>query len=78
MAPDKVLSPSEWFELIGVSESTGRRLLAEGEGPAVVRLSKRRLGITVPAHQDWLRRRTATSELTDLVPETSADLRKLL
>ena len=40
-----VLSFREWCQLNGIGERTGRRILKSGNGPAVVQLSERRIGI---------------------------------
>jgi hypothetical protein len=57
MAPDtrRIISIKAWCEMMGVSLSTGKRILASEDGPPVTRLSKRRLGILIDhalAHQD--------------------------
>jgi predicted DNA-binding transcriptional regulator AlpA len=52
----KVLSFKEWIALAGVSISTGKRILASGEGPPVLQLSARRLGIRLIDHQKWTER----------------------
>jgi hypothetical protein len=57
----KVLRFAEWCELVGISKRTGRRLLAAGRGPAVVRLTSHRMGITVGAHRAWLASRERAS-----------------
>jgi hypothetical protein len=46
-----------WCEMAGVSPATGRRILSSGQGPAVVQLSPRRIGITKGAHAAWLESR---------------------
>jgi hypothetical protein len=51
---DRVMSYRTWCERIGVSEATGRRLLASGRGPRVTRLSERRIGIRERDHLTWL------------------------
>jgi len=42
---DPVLNFPQWCELNGFSEATGRRVIKRGEGPAVLQLSARRIGI---------------------------------
>ncbi len=51
----QVLSFAEWCALNNFSERTGRRILAGefGDAPAVVRLSPRRIGISVQANEKW-------------------------
>jgi predicted DNA-binding transcriptional regulator AlpA len=56
---DRVLSFREWCAKAGVSEATGRRLVARGEGPTITQVSVRRVGITGRHHREWLDRRTA-------------------
>ena len=50
----RVLRFREWCALAGVSLRTGRRILSSGRGPAVVRLSDKRMGVTVGTHRQWL------------------------
>src|SRR5262249_18975891 len=50
----QVLRFNEWCRLSGISTRTGRRLLAAGTGPATVRLSSKRMGVTVGALRQWL------------------------
>jgi len=57
----QVLRIPEWCAVAGISLRTGKRLLASGRGPAVVRLSDRRRGVTVGAHRQWLASRECSS-----------------
>jgi hypothetical protein len=57
----QVLRFREWTALAGISPRTGRRLLASGRGPAIVRLSDKRMGVTVGAHRQWLATRERAS-----------------
>jgi predicted DNA-binding transcriptional regulator AlpA len=54
----RILSFADWCRLNGISQSTGRRLLRNGHGPAVTRLSDRRVGISVGANAEWQAART--------------------
>jgi hypothetical protein len=54
---DRINSFSEWCKRAGISEATGRRILAAGEGPTVTWLSARRMGIRERDYLDWLDRR---------------------
>jgi hypothetical protein len=54
---DQVLSFHQWCALIGVSVATGRRIIASGNGPIVIQLSPRRIGITVADNRRWLETR---------------------
>jgi hypothetical protein len=54
MANDaQVLTFREWCQLNRISERTGRRILASGDGPTVTMLSARRVGITVGNNRRW-------------------------
>jgi hypothetical protein len=50
---DQILSFFDWCSLNRISESTGRRILASGEGPEVTMLSARRIGIRIGANKKW-------------------------
>jgi hypothetical protein len=50
---DRVLSFVEWYTLNGFSRATGQRLLASGKGPRFMKLSDRRIGITVNENRRW-------------------------
>jgi hypothetical protein len=58
--PDCVAPFDAWCRRVGISESTGRRLLASGDGPRVTRLSARRIGIRERDHRVWLDSRGST------------------
>jgi predicted DNA-binding transcriptional regulator AlpA len=52
---DDVVEPlPEACRRLGVSYSTLRRLIAAGQGPQVVRLSARRLGVLRRHRREWL------------------------
>jgi hypothetical protein len=51
--PDQVLTFAEWCALNRISERTGRRILAGGNGPTVTELSAKRIGITIEANRRW-------------------------
>jgi hypothetical protein len=53
LADDQVLGFIEWCRLNRISERTGRRILANPDGPATVQLSPRRVGVTVRANREW-------------------------
>ena len=43
----------EWCQLNRFSESTGRRILASGDGPVVTQLGPKRIGVTVANNRRW-------------------------
>jgi len=49
----KVLTLREWAALNTLSFQTAKRILASGEGPRVVQLSARRVGIRVIDNARW-------------------------
>ena len=49
----RVLSFLQWCQLNGISPATGRRTIAAGNGPHVIQLSARRIGITVAENRRW-------------------------
>ena len=51
--PSQVLTFHQWCGLNGISERTGSRILAGPNGPSVVQLSAKRIGITVAANSAW-------------------------
>jgi predicted DNA-binding transcriptional regulator AlpA len=51
---DRVLMLPQFASSAGISVATVRRLIARGEGPAVTKLSARRLGIRVRHAREWL------------------------
>lgn len=53
-APDYVRSISAQAKKAGVGHNTLRRMIARGEGPRVIKLSARRLGIRDSAMETWL------------------------
>ena len=55
---DRILSLRDWCRLNGISLATGRRLIARGEGPRVIQLSARRMGVRVSDNRNWQDSRT--------------------
>jgi hypothetical protein len=51
--PFQVLTFAQWCLLNCISPATGRRLIKSGHGPVIVRLSDRRIGITIAANAAW-------------------------
>jgi predicted DNA-binding transcriptional regulator AlpA len=49
----RVLSLKEWAKLNGFSLMTGKRLIAAGEGPTVIQLSPRRVGVRMVDNARW-------------------------
>jgi hypothetical protein len=50
---DRVMTFREWCNLNGFSESTGKRLIASGNGPTFVRIAARRKGVTFAENRRW-------------------------
>jgi predicted DNA-binding transcriptional regulator AlpA len=50
---DRVLTLAQWYTLNGFSRATAQRLIARGEGPRLIRLSERRIGIRLSDHREW-------------------------
>jgi predicted DNA-binding transcriptional regulator AlpA len=57
---DRVMSFRKWCALTGVSPATGRRIISAGEGPTVIQLGARRIGIRYSDHRAWLESRART------------------
>jgi hypothetical protein len=57
---DRVMTFRTWCEVNDFSEATGRRLRKSGQGPAFVRLSDRRIGVTVRNNRLWQAARAKT------------------
>ena len=53
LTDDQILSFVEWCRLNRISERTGRPILDGPDGPLIVRLSPRRIGIRVAANREW-------------------------
>jgi predicted DNA-binding transcriptional regulator AlpA len=58
---DRVMSMPEWAKMAGLSVRTGREIIERGDGPKVVQLSERRIGVRVCDHRAWLAARTRKS-----------------
>jgi hypothetical protein len=56
----RILSFLDWCWLNNISPATGRRILKSGRGPAITRLSTRRIGISIAANADWQAARSET------------------
>jgi len=56
----QVLTFAEWCRLNRISGRTGRRILLAPGGPTVVRLTTRKIGITVGANRLWQQSRERT------------------
>lgn len=50
---DRVLTLAQWYTLNGFSRATAQRLIARGEGPRLIKLSSRRIGIRLSDHRAW-------------------------
>jgi predicted DNA-binding transcriptional regulator AlpA len=56
-ASRRVMPFREWCELNSISEDTGQRLVARGDGPKLTKLSARRLGVREDHNAEWQDRR---------------------
>jgi hypothetical protein len=50
----RVYTFTQWCEKNGLTERTGRRILASGDGPKITQLSERRIGIREDHDLAWL------------------------
>jgi predicted DNA-binding transcriptional regulator AlpA len=50
---DRVLSFRHWCEINNFSKATGHRLIKAGDGPPILQLSKRRIGIRESDNAAW-------------------------
>ena len=57
VARSRVIDRKQWQELSGLSDAVIRRLDERGDGPALVRLSPRRVGYMLGDCLDWLEAR---------------------
>jgi predicted DNA-binding transcriptional regulator AlpA len=51
--PDRVLTLKQWAELNALSLRTARRLVAGSDGPPVVQLTNRRIGVRESDTAKW-------------------------
>jgi predicted DNA-binding transcriptional regulator AlpA len=51
--PDRILTFDQFCSLNSLGRNTAKRLIAAGNGPAVVQLSPRRIGIRVSDNSKW-------------------------
>jgi hypothetical protein len=49
----QILSPRQWCKLMGFSCQTGKRIFKRGDGPTVIQLSRKRIGIRVGDARRW-------------------------
>jgi hypothetical protein len=61
-APDYVLTFRQWCRLNTISEYTGKYLLRQGQGPKVIQLSERRIGIRASDNLAWQESRVRGTE----------------
>jgi hypothetical protein len=54
---DRILSFADWCRLNSFSIATGRRIINADEGPPIIKLSARRLGIRVGDNRAWQKAR---------------------
>jgi hypothetical protein len=53
MSDDAVLTFAQWCKLNNIGERNGRRIIKSGNGPVVLQLSERRIGIRVGDNRRW-------------------------
>jgi hypothetical protein len=53
-APDHIHRWSDWCSMVGVSTTTGWRLVKSGKGPIVTQLSTKLKGVRHRHHLQWL------------------------
>jgi len=56
----QVITFLEWCSLNKISPATGRRIRKSGKGPKFIRLSDRRIGVTVGENRAWQEARAFT------------------
>jgi predicted DNA-binding transcriptional regulator AlpA len=56
---NRVLSIRKVSEMLGISQSTLRKNCATGDGPKIIRLSSRRVGVRVKDLDFWLAQQSA-------------------
>ena len=56
--PNRILNLAQWALLNGISIATARRILKSGHGPAITKLSDRRIGISLGADAAWKQAQT--------------------
>jgi hypothetical protein len=54
VADDMVMTLSQFWSMAGISDDTGRRLRAKGEGPIITMLTDRKEGVRVRHGREWL------------------------
>ena len=52
-APDRVLTLDQWCKLNAISRTTAKRLIANGDGPRIIELAPRRIGIRESDAAAW-------------------------
>jgi predicted DNA-binding transcriptional regulator AlpA len=53
----KVLTLKEWARLTGLSFQTAKRLIASGDGPRIIQLSTKRMGVRMIDAARWSEQR---------------------
>ena len=52
-SPNRVLTLRQWAELNSLGYRTAQRIIASGNGPKIVQLGDRRIGITEAHNREW-------------------------
>jgi hypothetical protein len=54
---DVILPFLEWCALAGLPEATARQIRARGQGPRCIKLTDKKLGVTLAEHRRWMKAR---------------------
>jgi hypothetical protein len=54
---DVVLPFLDWVMLAGLTETTAREMRMRGEGPRCIKLTDKKLGVTLGEHRRWVKSR---------------------
>jgi predicted DNA-binding transcriptional regulator AlpA len=50
---NRVLTLAQWADLNSISYAHAKRLIASGQGPKLIRLSERRIGVREDHNEQW-------------------------
>ncbi len=55
---NRILTIKQWAEINSISLATARRIISRGEGPPIIKISPRRIGIRIRDNRLWQERST--------------------